>query len=550
MNKLVDMGSRKIFLILLFVVVMGAFLSLYRLGDIPGGIIDDEAAYIYNAYSIWKTGGYDITGQFLPLSTDVLSSIPPVPNYSIAPFVGIFGLSAFTGRLAFALYGIASIPLVFLIARRLFKNDSIALLSAFVFTVSPWRIFVSRMGIEITASLFFYLLAFYIFLAKLKKGNILWSLPAFLLAYNSYHATKIFLFAFVPLLIFLNLKNLLERKKEFVLFILGMFFIIASFFVILKNEKIARQDELVWNNPKILLEANANINSNREKSIAPEKVREIYSNKLLYYLQNIQERYLDIFSPQYLFTGNENMFFLGYDNFFKGQLYLIELPLLILGIAYLFLIKDKKIRYLIFLAILISPLPTAFSSGKEYMFRSVMLLPFLSLLIGCGIYYFFLKIRKNRLFLIGGFSFLSLLYLIMISMFLYQYFFRFGGYGGEFWQKSDADLAQLIYGEKNKFDNVYVAHMQKQFLLQYGFHNQIPPEIIQKAWASSKPQKVDNITFIQECLKDGKGDPNKFVSKKTLYIVPVECYKDIKPSQTIIDSFEPLHTIWKIYEIK
>jgi hypothetical protein len=34
-----------------------------------------------------------------------------------------------------------------------------------------------------------------------------------------------------------------------------------------------------------------------------------------------------------------------------------------------------------------------------------------------------------------------------------------------------------------------------------------------------------------------------------LYITPDECHKNLKPKGEIVDSLEPLRTIWKIYEI-
>lgn len=41
--------------ILVIIILVAALLRFWNLGEIPGGMTEDEKTYIYNAYSIWHT---------------------------------------------------------------------------------------------------------------------------------------------------------------------------------------------------------------------------------------------------------------------------------------------------------------------------------------------------------------------------------------------------------------------------------------------------------------------------------------------------------------
>ena len=58
----------KIILSIIFIIVSGIiiFLRLYGLGNTPQGLTQDEAYYLYDAFSIHETGN-DIHGQKSPL---------------------------------------------------------------------------------------------------------------------------------------------------------------------------------------------------------------------------------------------------------------------------------------------------------------------------------------------------------------------------------------------------------------------------------------------------------------------------------------------------
>ena len=510
----------------------------------PYGITNDEAGYIYNAYSISQTGR-DVNGRFLPLSINLDNPFSPVPIYLNAIFLRILGLSVFTGRFFYALLGTGSILLIYLIAKILFKDYRVGLISSFVLAISPWHLHVSRSAYEAGVALFFFLLAFLIFLIKTEKGNINWSLPFFLLAFYSYHGTKIFFIPFIVILA-LNYKEILiRRKREFILFIVGIGFIILSFLYLGKKQNAFGRSQIfliydVQNAAKL-------VDLERQKNTAPFIVRQIFNNKLLYFLRVIRENYLNAFSPGYLFLyGETSGMGSVYGTFFRGEMYVLDLPFLIFGI-FILEGKYKKLRNTIFLSLLAAPLTTTFTSDVAYVMRAIMMLPFLCLLVGLGVFSFIkaiekysLVVRKAILIILFGW------YLFLLASYLYQYHFRYSVYGAESWFRSSRELSDFIMQKKNEYNKIYIASAGSMFILQYGVFAKVEPEKISHAWTDQSFKELENISFLKECI-DNKKSPLEFLPDHTLYIVPDGCHKSASPSSVIKDFGEPLRTIWKIY---
>lgn len=512
----------------------------------PFGLTNDESGYIYSSYSIGKTL-HDVNGQFLPLSFNLDNSFSPVPVYLMSPFISILGVSPFTGRFMYAVFGIGVVILVFLLTKKLL-NYKIAIFSAFAISISVWHLQVSRSAYEAGIALFFYILSIYIFVLKEKNGNILWSVPALILAFYSYHGTKVFYIFLIPLLILIYKNDLFKRKKELISFIFITIAVLLSFFYISSSQKVTRGDIFLWNDNS---NASRVVNWEREKNTSPALLRKIFSNKPLYYLRVIRENYLEAISPQFLFLYGETSGLGGiYGTFFRGTMYIIELPLLILGFILLLKFNKRKTMYLLFLGLLISPLSSAFTIDKTYVMRSIMMLPFLCIMVGCGIYYFLDLLKKMPK--IAGFVLLIIFvstYAFLISEYLYQYYFRYNIYGAESWFGSTHELSDYIWGNKDKYKNIYVAGASNMFFLQYGIYNKIEPAEIQKSWKSKWPVKIGNVIFLSGCIDtEGKNyKPGKFFSSNFLYIASGGCHKENPPIANIKDRGEPLRVIWKMY---
>ncbi len=531
----------------LFWVVIGlAFvLRFWQLGNVPGSVSNDEAAYIYSGYSIWETGR-DIAGVKFPLSINLDNSFSPVPVYIIAPFVGIFELNAFWGRLPFAFAGFGSLILFYFIVRMLLK-ERIALFATFSFTISPWHLHLSRTTLDAVFALFFFLVGFYLFLKFYKKGSILWSFPAFLLSFYSYHGTKLFLVIFIAFLLWYFRESILKRKKELGIFIFLCILMIGSFHYISKTQNVSRQQIFFWSD---MIEPTTTVNKDREQSTAPQFLRKIFSNKPIHLARRARENYLEAFSPEYLFLyGEQSGVSAQYGTTQRGVLYIVELPLLIIGLYYLFS-KKKSVFWLIFGGLLIAPLPSAFTGDRSYVIRSIMMLPFLMTFIGAGIYSFMeFALSKRFIYRFGLVSGLGGLYCFLLSLYLYQYYFRYPTYASEAWFYSTKEVTEYLGKNKDKYENVSITYGTPMILPAYGFYNKTDPEKIQYAWADFKNRKFDGINYVDKCIGNAGGtdDPNNFLPKDSLYIVPYDCYPVVHPAFTIQDRGEVLQTRWKVF---
>lgn len=529
--------------IVFFVILLIAcILRLYQLGSVPYGVTNDEASYIYSAYSVWHTGR-GIDGTFLPLSFNTDSSNSPVPIYISAPFVGILGVSPFSGRLPYAVSGIGSVILVYFIAKKLFQKEVLALSSMFVMAVSPWHIHMSRAAIDGVMALFFYLLGLYLFLRGKEKGNVLWSLIPFFLGFYSYHAMKFFFIFFLPLLLIIYKGELLKQKKQLVFFVVGYVTIILSFFLVGSVAHVTRQESTLLSFSDINVVKV--VNFERNTTLAPQKVSAFFNNKFMTAGRIVRENFLEPFSPQFLFLyGDTNSSGATLGLFNRGGMYIIEVPLLLIGLYAV--AKKKKITFLLFGGLICAVLPSTFASGKTFAIRDMLMIPFLSILVGAGIDAIREHLKtttKKQIFILS----LGIVYAFFIVNYLYQYYYRYPIYGAQAWMRDRREISALIQQKSHLYSHIFVASSEKDLLMQYGIVGQIDPTLIQAAWQHGSV--VGSVQFGFHCLLDKDG---KFIEKlppHSLYIAPGTCNNTVSSQGNIKNVMNPSEVLWKVYEI-
>jgi 4-amino-4-deoxy-L-arabinose transferase-like glycosyltransferase len=184
--------------VLFFILILAGFLRLYRLGSFPA-LNADEAAIGYNAYSLIETGK-DEHGNPWPIHFQSFNDYKPgLYFYLVLPFVKFLGLNEWAVRLPGALLGIGTVWVTYLLVRELRKDKGqlLALLSAFILTISPWHIHFSRGAWEVSVATFFIVLGLFLFICSKQKLLILTlSVMSFALSLYTYHAARVV----VPLL--------------------------------------------------------------------------------------------------------------------------------------------------------------------------------------------------------------------------------------------------------------------------------------------------------------------------------------------------------------
>src|SRR3989344_3727144 len=178
--------------ILIGILVLAAVLRLYKLGQFPTHLTNDEAALGYNAYSILKTAK-DEHGQFMPVIFKSFGDWKPgLYIYATVPFVATLGLNEFSTRAASAVAGIVAVLLGYLIGKNLFSRR-VALLSAVFLTISPWHLQFSRSAWEANFSLTLLLFGVYFFIQAVstKPKYIYLSALFFALTLWAYQGAKL-----------------------------------------------------------------------------------------------------------------------------------------------------------------------------------------------------------------------------------------------------------------------------------------------------------------------------------------------------------------------
>src|SRR5579872_3361247 len=113
----------------LSILIIAFILRFYKLGQIPPSLDWDENSNAYDAYSILKTGR-DEYGKLLPLYNRSFDDYkPPMYMYLNIPTVAVFGLTPLAARLPSAVFGFLTVPVIYLMTKKLFENEKLSLLS-------------------------------------------------------------------------------------------------------------------------------------------------------------------------------------------------------------------------------------------------------------------------------------------------------------------------------------------------------------------------------------------------------------------------------------
>ncbi|HJR09533.1 MAG TPA: glycosyltransferase family 39 protein [Pyrinomonadaceae bacterium] len=154
---------------LLVLVLAAAFVFLYGLGARP--LEDwDEAIYAQVAKEIARGG------DWLTLHWEYQNWFekPPLLMWTTAIFYRLFGVTEFWSRAASALSGIGTVALVYLLGKRLYKDERTGLIAGLILLTSYHFVSFSRFGTTDVMLTFFTYLAIYAFVRQREGGHVWW----------------------------------------------------------------------------------------------------------------------------------------------------------------------------------------------------------------------------------------------------------------------------------------------------------------------------------------------------------------------------------------
>lgn len=379
----------------LFDLVLLVFLvtRIYKMGTIPPSVYWDEASIGYNAYSVMLTG-QDEWGEKFPLHFRAFGEFKlPVYIYSVIPFIKLFGLNEFAVRLPAVVFCLGCLIFIYLLAKKITGKESIGILSAFILSISPWLFIFSRTGYEATAGLFFFLAGTYLFLISEKNRLFLiFGSLSFVLSFYSYNSFRII----IPVWI-LGLFVYTFRRINIKIIIFSVLVFLVSLVPVYKLYKFDAGGS----------------------RFAQVKI----TNKA-----DFVKNYLTHFSPRFLFLNgdtNPRSQIPGY-----GQIYLVEIPFLILGL--MILIKSKKVLYYLpLIALILAPIPAALTRESPHALRAILVAPSLAIISAIGIDYFVKFFNKYSKAVAAG---VVLIYLLAFGVYFKDFISVYPAQSASDWQ--------------------------------------------------------------------------------------------------------------------
>jgi 4-amino-4-deoxy-L-arabinose transferase-like glycosyltransferase len=142
----------------------------------------------YQAYTL-LTSGIDLNGYHNPVYFVAWGGeMNALEIYLMIPFIRLLGLTELAIRLPQAILGVISLPVFFLLLRRLF-DETTAWIGFFLLAISPWHIMLSRWALESNLAPAFLLFGLYFLSVALDRR------PAFLLLSGAFFGLSLYSYA-------------------------------------------------------------------------------------------------------------------------------------------------------------------------------------------------------------------------------------------------------------------------------------------------------------------------------------------------------------------
>ena len=452
-------------LLLILILFISLSIRLYNINELP--LFGDEIDVGYQAYSLLLTSR-DVKGNFLPTYISSFSeSRAPALIYFTIPSIFLFGLNSFSVRLVPIIFGIFSTIYFYAIILKLSKSKPLALISAFILTITPWHIHYSRASFELTLLSSFILSGTYYLLKYFETNkNILFTISTILfsLTFYTYNISNIFVPLLVLFILLTNKNKLTNLKVLIINFILGLILIFPIISSIISGTAANRFKLIsIFNDPTL---TNEIIESRTDFSTSNSPlVEKTFHNKLISYSKKVIENYLSAFSPQFIFiNGDPNP----RHNIPNQNLILLPLIVpLIIGIIYS-LKNYNNLSNLFYFWLLISPISSSLTQGGQNHASRLFLMIFPL------IYFISLGIHQSNKITKSLIIFISTIFLII---FLHEYFIHYPKKYFENWQFGYSSLYNVQIKQPHR---LFISNSNYESLPRYIFYQKINPVEIQK----------------------------------------------------------------------
>jgi len=461
------MRSRLV-LVSIIVFSLALCLRLVKVSEIPPALSWDEVSIGYNAYSILKTAR-DEHGRFLPQDTFVGYGDykPPLAVYLTVPSIALFGLTEFAVRLPSVVFGAGSVILLYFVIWELLRSRAVALVGSLSLAVSPWHINLSRAGFEANIGLFFVLLGVLLVLVARRLPRM-WFVAwvPLVAAVYTFNSSRYFApFIGVGLFVYCG-KEIVKHKRAVLsgicLAILLLLPIVPH--LISKEARLRLVEVNIFSDSAIIEDSNGAIAQEGNSWSA-----KILHNRRVGYVQSFLDHYLDHFSPDYLFIkGDGNPKFSTQD---VGQLYVLDLPFLLVGL-YIAFFSFRKEALLLLYWLLMAIIPAAVARETPHALRTLNSLPVWHVFIGLGL----VSVAQKKLVYI----LIALGYAASVGYYLHNYYTHYPRTYSSEWQYGYKQALEYVRLEGGAYKTVYISEYIGRAYMYTAFYSQYDPQLFVK----------------------------------------------------------------------
>lgn len=477
--------------LLILILLVAAFLRLYRLADYPA-LNADEAAIGYNAYALITTG-MDEHANPWPIHFQSFNDFKPgLYFYLILPFVKILGLTELAVRLPNALLGILTVYLLYFLSNDLVLREAnkrgwglLAIIAPAMLAVNPWHIHFSRGGWEVNTSTFFITLGLLLFLRSIRRINFFTfngSLLAFLLSLYTYHSARIvtpLLFFGLATLYLNDIKKLMNVRRLVLCVFTFCILVLPLAKEILGPSGISRASGVgIFADLGPL----TRINEQRGEHASFDSLGTvILHNKLVNYSLAFLDNWASHFHGEFLFLSGEEIQRNKVPE--TGQMYITDLVFLVLGLVLIVgqITASSKPALIILYWMLIAPIAAALTFQSPHALRSQNMVIPLTIISAFGLSQLvgWLTRQRRSLLLIGSIILLTLTFL-QVTRYLRMYYLHMAK---EYPFSSQYGIKELVnYVKENgkDYQKVVVTDSYDQPYILFLFYLDYPPSEFQK----------------------------------------------------------------------
>lgn len=443
------------------IIIIAAFFRLYNLPTVPPSPSLDEVSIGYNAFSLLRTGR-DEYGTVLPLLLRAYDDYrPALYVYLTIPFVAVMGLTAAAVRMpsvllslitVWAAYGIGSI-----IGKKLGKAEHFSFIPALLLAISPWHIYISRLGHEANLGLTLVALGIYFFLDAAERGNKYgWILSAVCmgLSLHGYQSEKLVSPLITGAGAVVYWRQVVKAKyTAAIAVIVGIVIALPAVAITLSPQGMARfsgTSAFSPDDPQVAAAVKKYVTA-RENN---DRLGQVMNSKYVTYPTIFAKNYVSHFSPSWLFAGGDRE---AHKVPGLGLMYWWEAPFLLAGFAALAR-SGLPVSIIVFILVSLFSafIPAAMTTQSPHAMRAYTVIPAVQVVVALGLWWIIrsLDIPKRRFFMIV----LGIVIAGSLQTFWHGYFTRFPREQSGDFQYAMAAAVSYAEKQKNDYDRIEVAN--------------------------------------------------------------------------------------------